>query len=406
MAGPELGRRARLVAGWCTGLLGLAIPISTALDSILVVGVLGAWVVAVFAHAESALPVTTRFERIALGLFGMLVLSCAYSPVSWAAALSAAFKYAELALVALFAWAVVSAEIRRLALIGFLAGIVANLLISYGSAVSAWDSLPGLRTYPHYPIGFRLSVTHSVLVALAGYTFLLVARDLRGKSASVSLLALALALVCIHNVLFIVIGRTGYVVIAALLAYFAWTITDTRRGILVAGMLLMGLFASAYLGSAAFSTRVQDVAADVTAWMPGGQDETSVGQRIGYYRTTLQIVREHPLTGVGAGGFASTYAEKVRGTRAPVTANPHSDYLMIAAQAGVGALALLLAMYIVAWFDTRLLRTPFERDLARGLVLAIAIAGAFNTALMDHVEGLLFAWGLGVLYAGARGARP
>jgi hypothetical protein len=35
-------------------------------------------------------------------------------------------------------------------------------------------------------------------------------------------------------------------------------------------------------------------------------------------------------------------------------------------------------------------------------VLAIAIAGVFNSALMDHVEGLLFAWAVGVLYASRR----
>jgi uncharacterized membrane protein YccC len=38
--------------------------------------------------------------------------------------------------------------------------------------------------------------------------------------------------------------------------------------------------------------------------------------------------------------------------------------------------------------------------LARGLVLTIAVGCLFNSLLLDHTEGLFFAWGLGVLFGG------
>jgi uncharacterized membrane protein YccC len=79
--------------------------------------------------------------------------------------------------------------------------------------------------------------------------------------------------------------------------------------------------------------------------------------------------------------------------------------------AGWGTAALGLSIPISTAADNILLlaaiaygvsvpATPLERDLARGLVIAIAVGGVFNSLLLDHTEGLLFAWLTAVLYAG------
>ncbi|HYH41260.1 MAG TPA: lipopolysaccharide kinase InaA family protein, partial [Burkholderiales bacterium] len=162
---------------------------------------------------------------------------------------------------------------------------------------------------------------------------------------------------------------------------------------------IVALFASAYLGSQSFLTRVQDIASDLRTWQRGAHDETSVGVRIGYYLTSLEIIADHPLTGTGVGGFAPAYAEKIRGTAAPATVNPHNDYLMFAVQAGLPAAALVLAFYLFLWRDARKLGSRLERDLMRGFVITFALGGLFNSLLMDHVEGLLLAWATGLLFA-------
>ena len=247
-------------------------------------------------------------------------------------------------------------------------------------------------------------MTHSFLVSVGAFALLLLARDLWSTRPRTAIVAAALALACIGNVLFVVTGRTGYVILLALLLYFAATLTRSRRSAIVSALVLTSVLAIAYLGSAAFSTRVQDSVAEMAGWQRGAADATSVGQRIGYYLTTASIVAEHPLTGVGAGGFERAYAAKVDGTAAPATSNPHNDYLMIAAQAGVLPLAALIALYVTLWRDAARFGSKLERDLARGLVLAMTLGGLFNSFLRDHVEGLFFAWATGVMYASARTA--
>ena len=400
----EVADTARACARWCVALLGLAIPVSTALDGVLVGLTLVCWMIALPLEPRLTLGtwVRVRPALIAMALFCLVLAACAWSPAPWKAAWSAASKYSDLLLIPVFIWAGSAFRVRTRALYAFLAAVTLNLVVSYGTVLGFWERIPGLHTQPSYPVGFKLSVTHSLVVSLGAFLFLLLAREARRPSVRAA--CVAMAAICAHNVLFIVIGRTGYVVLAVLFTYFILNAIADRSRVLLAFLAMTALFASAYFGSGHFSARMQDVASDLTQWRPGAGDDTSVGQRIGYYRNTLAIIGEHPL-GVGTGGFEQAYADKVRGTSAPPTRNPHNDYLMLAAQAGVPALLLLLALYVVLWREAPRLATRLERDALRGVVITLGIAGLFNSALMDHVEGLLFAWGAALLYASHPTAR-
>ena len=134
--------------------------------------------------------------------------------------------------------------------------------------------------------------------------------------------------------------------------------------------------------------------------------QTSVGLRLEFYRTSLNLIAEHPFIGTGTGSFAKVYADKVAGTRLTHATNPHNEYLNIAIQLGlVGELALL-GLFFCVWRFADRLPTARERDLARGLVITFATGCLFNSLLMDHVEGLWFAWATGLLYAGLVDSRP
>lgn len=391
--------KARLAAAWCVALLGLTIPLSTALDGVLSAILLIAWVLALprdfheWRKSFASIPPVLA----AASLFGLLLIGCFYSGVTWKVAWSSAMKYADLALLGVLLWAAYSGTTRRRALYLFIFAIVLNLIVSYAAANSLIDRLPGMHTQPHYPVGFKLSVTHGILVSFGAFVCLLLAREARTTAVRAPLVGLAL--LCAHNVLFIVIGRTGYVVLPILLAYCVATALRGWRLKLIALIVIAALLPAAYYGSGNFQERVDEVTRDLTRWKPGAGDETSVGQRIGYYRTTLELIAEHPLTGVGTGGYAPAYAGKVRGTEAPATTHPHNDYLMIGAQVGIPGIALLLLLYGVIWHTAPKLRTRLERDIARGLVLTMVVSGLFNSVLLDHTEGLFFAWVTALLYA-------
>jgi O-antigen ligase len=143
------------------------------------------------------------------------------------------------------------------------------------------------------------------------------------------------------------------------------------------------------------------------SWKPGAAAAytDAVGLRMEFYRNSLAIVRDHPLAGVGTGGFPQAYAQRARGTGMVPTHNPHNEYLLIAVQTGVIGLLLLLNLFWQQWRLAPRLAAPLETHVARGLVLTIAAGCLFNSMLLDHTEGLLFAWLTGLLYAGLQSKR-
>jgi hypothetical protein len=61
----------------------------------------------------------------------------------------------------------------------------------------------------------------------------------------------------------------------------------------------------------------------------------------------------------------------------------------------------LIYLFYAEWRLAALL-APLYRDLARGLVLMMVIGCMFNSLLLDHTEGLWFAWASGLLFAGLK----
>jgi hypothetical protein len=75
---------------------------------------------------------------------------------------------------------------------------------------------------------------------------------------------------------------------------------------------------------------------------------------------------------------------------------------MITAQVGLVGGMLLLFLFYTQWRCAPRLATPFAQDAARGLVLAYMVNCAFNSALLDHADGLFFAWLTALLFADTR----
>jgi O-antigen ligase len=154
-----------------------------------------------------------------------------------------------------------------------------------------------------------------------------------------------------------------------------------------------------------FNQKITSIADEFAKWRPGEVNTTSTGSRLDFYRNSVTIVREHPFFGVGTGGFPRAYADIVKSDEPLKSRNPHNEYLHITLQVGVVGLAFLLYLFFAQWRNAPRLATALECRLARGLVLTMAIGCLFNSLLLDHTEGLLYAWLTGVLYAGLQSKR-
>ena len=286
------------------------------------------------------------------------------------------------------------------ALDAFLAAMALTVTASYAIKLGVLPIDNPPARYPGNPTVFKTHITHSLLMAIAA--FLAADRALRAGQRGWRIAYGVGAALAACNV-FMVHGRSGYLVFAALALYLAFAHWRWRGlgAAFVAGSLIVVV---SYLAYAPLFDRGADAAVELRDWQAGRAHDTSTGLRMNYYKTTLAIVRDQPLLGVGTGGFVPAYRDKIAGTGLPPSSNPHNQYLLTTAQLGVVGLLALIALFVVMWRQAAGLEPPM-RVAARGLVLAIAVGSLLNSFLIDHTEGLLFAWMAGVLFAGPRAAR-
>jgi len=250
---------------------------------------------------------------------------------------------------------------------------------------------------PFDPVVFKLKVTHGVLMAFGAFLFALKAReaaDLRWRMVW----ALGATLAA-FNVLFMVQGRTGQLVLMALLLYFLISALKWR-GLLAAAAASLAIGGTVYLiPSSSLHQRTLTTINEIQDWR-AGKPPTPANMRLESWSNSLKIVREHPLVGVGTGGFAAAYAKQVEGTSMMPLRQPENQYLLTTVQLGIVGLAALLALFAIQWRFASRFATRTDTDLARGLVITMAVGCMFNSFLFDHTEALFYAWLSGLLFAG------
>ena len=378
--------------------LGVSIPFSVAVDGVLLALVLVCWLAADRYGERFAQLRHHPVALMALGFVALLAVGLAYGEQPRRDAFLYFGKYADLAVLGVFVTLFGDPGWRRRAILALAAALALLLVLSYLIKLGVLPPTPWARRVPViYPIVIKDSLIHGILMAFGAFLFAVLGREApRGRARAIWF---ALAAAAAANVLFVVPGRTGYVVLAALALYLGYV---WRR---LAGLALVALAGAAVVGvgfaaSSTLQGRLLETEREAREWQPDVAARTSVGYRLEFYYNTMKMIRDRPLVGAGTGGFPSAYERQVAGTAMAPAGHPHNEYLHLMAQLGIPGLVALLALFWVPWRLAPRLPVPHERVLARGLVLTIAVGCLFNSLLLDHTEGLLFAWGLGVLFGG------
>ena len=395
----SLTGRAEQLGRHAAAFLGLSIPISVALDNVLLALVAMLWIASGGLKQKVETIVANRVALSALALFGMLIAGLSYGTRYPGDGLGFLGKYIDLLFIPIFITLFQDARTRDMALRWFCAAMVLSFLAADLMTLGLLAGNPLLSRGPDSLGAFKHSITHGLLSAFAAFVFALLAhREVRWPNRA---LFAVLALIAVKNVILVSVSRTAYLVLVLLAIYFCFALFRKRS--LVIAVLLIGTFFSAiYGGSDVFRERVDTVFADSRELRSRLPSRESVTMRLEWYRDSLDLVRDHPLLGSGTGSFPRVYAEAVKDSQKVRSRNPHNEYLLIMVQLGLAGLAVLLYLFWAQWRLATRLATPLEWHLARGLVLTMAVGYLFNSWLLDHTEGLLYAWLTGVLFAGLK----
>ncbi len=296
------------------------------------------------------------------------------------------------------------AESKRRFLVVFFGLATAGMLLSFALATPfvqqliAHSSLKLTRSsMPLAPENlFRSYATQSMVFALCVFLSLWFA--FQQKSRAAKWLFQALSLGFLINLTTVTNGRSGYVVFLVLVVW-CFALWRGLKGV------VLGTFAALLVGTVAFtfSSSVHDrIMKGVTeiqsfATIP---TETSLGRRMVMYQTTLGIIRDNPLFGVGTGGFKQEFsaiaADKYSGWRATPADDPHNQYLFILAENGlVGLAAFILVIAMILKYALK--SGSIYGKMAAGCLLAWCATSLFSGHFRTFPEGHLIAFIVGIL---------
>jgi len=393
---------AQRLARYAAIAIGASLPLSTALDNVLLVLLLLCWL-ASGRYAEKLASIRANPVAVAaLLLFALVLAGLAWGTGPLAEGRLYAKKYSDLIAIALLVTVFTDPADRQRALIALAASLALTLVLSF-VLWQGWLPHGGVVIgTPDDPSVFKQRIPHNVLMSFGVLLYVVLARLARDRAWRIVWIALAVAAAV--NCVLMVRGRTGYVLIIAFALLLILSMRQWKT--LVAAAALTAVCAiGAYHFSTGLQQRVAQTVSEARDWKPGVATNTSVGGRLEFYRNTLAIIAEHPILGVGTGGFREAYAAQVKGSDMGETHNPHNLYLLVTAQLGLVGLALLAFLLVQQWRYAARLTAPDHTLLARGVVLTLVVGGLFNSMIIDHTESLFFAWCSGLLFAGLADAK-
>ena len=210
-------------------------------------------------------------------------------------------------------------------------------------------------------------------------------------------------LVTLGNVLFIMTGRTGFLVILLLISMAVfWEIPNRYRwGVvvlpIVLGVALMSL-------SPRFKTKMSQITSDVSQYQQGNFN-SSQGQRLDYWHRSLLAINEKPLLGHGVGSWRSNYL-RLGGLQPDAPTNPHQQFLLWFVEAGAVGLVLLLGFFIGLYRDALQLQTRPASQALIGTTAIAALVGLMNCPFFGVGMGEFFFVMMGGLLALNATPRP
>lgn len=393
---------ARSVAGWTAAGLGFSLPISTSLDSILLVSTVVAWLIS---GAFSELPRIVRENRLVLllpGLFVLIAFGMIHGIAPFGERVKSLWKYDDLLLPLIFIPLFLDSYVRERGLWAFGLAMGLTLVLSLSLAAGWIPKSSWFHGGQANATVFKLQITHNVLMAFAAFVFAEVATraGTPWHRYGLGLLALGAAI----DVFMLVQGRTGQLVLCVLI--FVWFVRHFGVRGLVGGVVAVVLFVSvAY----EFSPVFQEGMGKAVTEMERAQIETvapktsSVGLRLEWYQNTLHLIAAHPIFGVGTGSFSRAYAETVVSPEAAKPSHPHNQYLLTGAELGAGGMLALLVILGTLWWGIFQADGDLYRILGQGAILLMVIGCLFNSLFVDHTEGLWFSWIVSAALAAERG---
>ncbi len=226
----------------------------------------------------------------------------------------------------------------------FLAGMAVSMILSYGIYFQWWqiDEVTAGSLSPFmYHVFYSIFLSFSALVALS--------LSFNSKYRALYLILSGLFV----GVLFLGIGRTGQVIFVV--GLFILILQNFRSKMRLSTIFIISislLFLMLYQFNSTFKNRVSLIKSDIVHMVEHDEYCNSLGGRVITWKISYDIVKEHPIIGMGVGDHIEYLKEKMDSSDKFSTCSIkgmisyfHGQYIEIVSQIGILGLILFLSIF-------------------------------------------------------------
>ncbi len=341
-------------------------------------------------------------QPVVIGLLpfaAALVIATFHGPASWHDALGALDGWRRLFLLPFAAALFDDQPSKRLVCKVMVITCVVGALVSFATAwksILITDHLPPGIVFHNYAVqGLVFSVAITICIAAILRPEAFAGDRLLGDRR---IMAIIIAMLFV-DIVFVLWGRSGYVsviimtvVMVTLLAPGPW------RARTLAGFSVFICIGVVLASSSQVRNRVGQAFHEIET-AEQAPKASSLGYRVAFWPNTLRMIRDHPILGVGTGGFQDgyrPYIQGVTGWRGGETGDPHNQFLKIFGEQGLIGFAAFL------FFLFRALTCPAQspyRELASAALVSWCVTSLANSHFSTYVEGHFVYFWLGAMLA-------
>lgn len=151
------------------------------------------------------------------------------------------------------------------------------------------------------------------------------------------------------------------------------------RAVLLGSLVVLVFLGAIWMGGERLATRLETVPDEVA-----GREGNEGASRREIWQATWQLIKDHPIAGVGFGGYRAAIPVYHRASGRLTPQEAHNDYLELLASGGLIGVSLLI------WFLVVFIRSARERlrkaDRFRRAASTGALVGLFGIAIHSFVD--------------------
>ncbi|EGG94346.1 putative O-antigen ligase [gamma proteobacterium IMCC1989] len=322
---------------------------------------------------------------IASGLFlcGFIILSSLWSSAPWEDKLEHIVSWRKILLLPIAASLFYEPDFKKRFLLTFIISVFIFSIISWATHLFDWQLSKQANGL------LRNHATQGVVFFVAAFSAMSLALH-QNNSSKTKILLLLISLIILANCFFISTSRSGYV--AGFILTICITIFFSQKKAMYLIPIISLIFISILYISPTPHAQIKKVWTEVIN-IDNSTHITSSGIRVTFWKNTIPIIKNTPITGHGLKSMKIEYEKIMEGRtdwKSTVTTDPHNQYLLILVEQGIAG---LIVFFIFIFFCFKQKTEKLYMHIGRSVLLVWLGTSMFNGHFSASVEGkFIFLW--------------